>query len=198
MAQASERYRLDSTWQPLLQGLRLWQVWEWDLPLATWREPVVLWLYVDLPEADQAVVLPQQYEQLCAAHTFWLSSPTQINIPLLCTELDQEPWYAATWGSHSPLIHLNQLDTQIVSGQSTDDLPATDRQVPRGQSIALATLIKYAVVTYGRDRLPILVASLDQYESWATLLPAVYGVSAAEFEVGWQNYLATHYGRSSR
>lgn len=66
----------------------------------------------------------------------------------------------------------------------------------RGLSVALATLIEYAVVTYGQEQLPVLVAGLGHYESWATLIPAVYGVSASEFEAGWQAYLATHYGIS--
>jgi hypothetical protein len=42
----------------------------------------------------------------------------------------------------------------------------------------------------------MLVAGLGQYESWDTLLLAVYGISAAEFEAGWQAYLAAHYGVS--
>jgi hypothetical protein len=47
---------------------------------------------------------------------------------------------------------------------------------------------------YGCERLPALVAGLGQSESWETLWPAVYGVSAAEFEAGWQLYLTTQYG----
>ena len=63
-----------------------------------------------------------------------------------------------------------------------------------GQTVVLATMVEYAVVTYGRERLPTLVAGLGQYESWETLIPAVYGVSPTEFEAGWQVYLAAHYG----
>ncbi len=55
-------------------------------------------------------------------------------------------------------------------------------------------LIEYAVITYGRERRPELVAGLGQHDSWGTLIPAVYGVSAAEFEAGWQAYLTAHYG----
>jgi hypothetical protein len=65
-----------------------------------------------------------------------------------------------------------------------------------GQTVELAALIEYAVAAYGRERLPALMAGLGQYESWKTLIPAVYGVSAAEFEAGWQAYLVTHYGIS--
>ena len=62
-----------------------------------------------------------------------------------------------------------------------------------GRRVALATLVEYVVATYGRERLPALVAGLGQYESWDTLLPAVFGVSATEFEAGWQAYLVAHY-----
>lgn len=55
-------------------------------------------------------------------------------------------------------------------------------------------LIEYAVTTYGRERLPALVAGLGRYEGWKTLIPTVYGVSSAEFEAGWQAYLAAQYG----
>ena len=42
------------------------------------------------------------------------------------------------------------------------------------------------MATYGREHLPGLVAGLGQSDSWDTLIPVVYGVSPAEFEVGWQ------------
>lgn len=63
-----------------------------------------------------------------------------------------------------------------------------------GHTVALATLIEYAVITYGRERLPMLVAGLSQHAGWETLVPAVFNVSAAEFEAGWQAHLATSYG----
>jgi hypothetical protein len=62
----------------------------------------------------------------------------------------------------------------------------------------LATLIEYAVATYGREHLAALMAGLGQYESWDTLLPGVFGVSAAEFEAGWQAYLTAHYDVPAR
>jgi hypothetical protein len=61
----------------------------------------------------------------------------------------------------------------------------------------MATLIEYAVATYGRERLPVLVASLRQHHTWETLVPTVFDVSATEFEAGWQVHLAARYGRSS-
>lgn len=46
---------------------------------------------------------------------------------------------------------------------------------------------------YGRERLPALLRGLGEHETWDTLIPAVFSVSAGEFEAGWQAYVATHY-----
>jgi hypothetical protein len=63
--------------------------------------------------------------------------------------------------------------------------------------VALATLIEYAVDAFGRERLPVLAAGMGQHQGWNTLLPAVYGVSATEFEAGRQGYLVEGDGVSS-
>ena len=87
LTQANERYQIRAAWQPLLNGLHLWQVWDLDLPLAAWREDIVQWLYVDLPVAGpgQSLVLPEPAMRNSARRTqLWLPSPAQIHIPLLC------------------------------------------------------------------------------------------------------------------
>lgn len=199
LGQVLERQPIDQSWGPLLDGLRLWQVWDLDLPLAAWRVDIVQWLYRDLPASrpGQAVVLPARYPALCAAHQLWLSSPGQIGIPLLCAKQAWEDWFLAPWrGTHDPPHRLAQLGVPVRAQAYMRQPPALDEGTSPGQTVALATLIEYAVATYGRARLPALVASLGQYKTWDTLLPAVYGVSAAHFEAGWQAYLATHYGVS--
>jgi hypothetical protein len=196
LAQARERHAVGASWQPMLDGLHLWQVWDMDLPLSAWREEVVTWIYADLPATrpGQAVVLPEHYTALCAAHKLWMPSPMQMNIPLLCAEVAWEALLLSPWGWYDPLTHLDQLVAPLRPGEYLEE-PDSLRLVRHpGHTVGLATLVEYAVVTYGRDRLPALVAGLGQYESWDTLLPAVYGASAAEFEAGWQAYLTTHYG----
>lgn len=195
IAQAREHYRLQSSRQALLGGLRLWQLWELDLPLSPWRQPIVGWLYGELTRADvgQRVVLPAPYAELCAAHTLWLPSPLLFGIPLACSELDQRAGYFAATDGRSRVLHLTHHSAPTAKAYAEPSIQGVDQ---RGQIIALATLIEYAVTTYGRERLPVLVAALHQHQSWETLLPAVYGVSAAEFEGGWQEYLARHYGRA--
>jgi hypothetical protein len=198
LAQARDHHQVGPAWQPMLSGLYLWQVWDQNLPLAAWREEVVKWVYLDLPaiRPEQSILLPEHYSELCAEHKLWLPSPTQLNLPLLCTNMDLESYYFSLWDSPTPLTRLDQLSITVrpdeYLAQSSDVQPVYHP----GHTVALATLIEYAVTTYGRDRLPALVAGLGQYESWETLLPAGFGISADEFEAGWQAYLAARYGVS--
>ncbi len=196
VAQAGKHHALDSTWQPMLRGLRLWQVWELDLPLAAWRQDIVQWLYIDGTAVGlgQSFVLPTRYAALCTAHKLWLLSPLEIDIPLLCGRPEWEEQSIPLWQLRDPLIGLDQLGVPRRPGEWIEEPDSLHQPHPLFQTVALATLFEYAVATYGRDRLPILVAGLDHYDRWATLIPAVYGVSAVEFEAGWQVYLTTHYG----
>lgn len=193
IAQAREHHRVHAGWQPLLTGVRLWQLWELELPLSSWRQEVVKWLYGELARTDlgRRVVLPAHYAELCAAHTLWLPSPLQINIPLACTDLDQRGYFA-TPDRHRLKLHLTYLGSSTFGWYSKTSVERVDQ---RGQTVLLATLIEYAMTTYGRERLPILIAALHQHKNWEALLPAVYGVSVAEFEAGWHMYLLTHYGQ---
>ncbi|MFZ4657550.1 MAG: hypothetical protein ACOYNY_11090 [Caldilineaceae bacterium] len=196
LTQASEQEAVGDLWRPLLNGLRLWQMWELDLPLAVWREAVVTWVYNDLPASrpGQTVVLPARYTALCAAHKLWLLSPTELKIPLLCGELAWEDSVLSPWGWYDPLTHLDQLGAPLHPEEFQGE-PVSLRRTPQpSDTVTLATVIEYAMDTYGRERLPALMAGLRQYDRWETLIPAVYGVSAAKFEAGWQTYLTEHYG----
>lgn len=133
------------------------------------------------------------YAARCAAHQRWLASPMQLGIPLLCTERKWEDLLLAPSLARRPAHRLDQLAVPMRAQQTLTHPPALDGGSYLGQAVALATLIEYAVATYGRVRLPTLVAGLGRYERWETLIPTVYGVSSAQFEAGWQVYLATHY-----
>jgi hypothetical protein len=95
LAQSGQHHAIGGSWQPLLDSLHLWQVWDLELPLAGWREEVVTWLYTTLyiTGSRQPPVLPGRYTDLCAAHKFWLPSPMQMHIPLMCAEVDLEHEY---------------------------------------------------------------------------------------------------------
>lgn len=51
------------------------------------------------------------------------------------------------------------------------------------------SLVEYAFSAYGRERLPVLIDGMGRYDTWEALIPAVFGVNAAEFETGWHAYL---------
>jgi hypothetical protein len=196
LAQASQHYQMGPSWQALLNGLYLWLVWDVDLPLATWRDEVVRWIYVDLPAVGpgQPLVLPERSAALCAAHKLWLPSPVHMNIPLICASPEWEELYS--WRLREPPMRLAQLAAPLRPEEYAFPPSAivTIKPPHEGDAVALATLVDYAVTAFGRERLPALLAGLGQYESWDTLIPAVFGVSTAEFEMGWQAYLETHYG----
>lgn len=60
--------------------------------------------------------------------------------------------------------------------------------------LAFVILIEYAVQTYGVGRLPLFLTSLQQPVTWDELIPAVFDVSAEEFEMDWRAWLAKEYG----
>lgn len=194
LQQAREHYTVRSAWQPLLNGLHLWQLWELDLPLAVWREDIVRWLYLDVPttRAEKGVILPKHYEAFCTMHQLWMQSPLLLNIPLVCTKLDWENQFLSPWVLQDALRRLDQIAMPTAADEYISP-SATSAVFHPGQTVALATLIEYTVTIYGRERLPTLLAGLGQYESWYTLIPAVYGVSPTTFEVGWQTFLMQYY-----
>ncbi len=50
------------------------------------------------------------------------------------------------------------------------------------------TLVSYAMDSYGISALPSLIEAMGEHNSWEGLIPAAFGVTAAEFEQGWQEY----------
>ena len=59
---------------------------------------------------------------------------------------------------------------------------------PSNRTQEAASLIVYVVDVYGCEYIPLLLRALGEHNSWHTLAPAVFGISALEFERGWQAY----------
>lgn len=194
LTQAVQVHPIGAPWQPLLNGLRLWQMWDWDLPLAARRHDIVQWLYADVPRTAIAPDLPAYYAEFCALHPLWTPNPWQL--PLECGKGTQDTGRAAWWRQRDLPRRLSQLAVPLSPRLSIQTGSVPEQITYPGQAVALATLIEYAVAAYGRERLPVLLVGLGQYASWEALLPAVYGISSAQFEAGWQAYLAAHYGVS--
>ncbi len=71
--------------------------------------------------------------------------------------------------------------------------PSSMRDLDNWQTLAARTVVEYAMQTCGRAELPVLLAGFERYDSWARLIPAVFGIPAEKFENGWHNYVKTHY-----
>lgn len=190
-----------TTWYPLAYGVRLWQLWQADLPLAAWRTPVIHWLLEELPNApDQEV--PVVMEQFCADVTLWRTAPTWLDVPVWCTALEQGRDAYHSWLSDRTdegaglLFAMDNLQPYVLVAGSNGSVKAI---VGQGLSphpatvVLLETIVEYAAVAYGDDLIPSLLAQAQQHESWDTLIPAVFEVSAPEFEQGWHTYLAKEY-----
>jgi hypothetical protein len=183
----------------LLDGVRLWQVWQGDLPLASWREPLVQWVSSDarpwLPEPGEAI--PAFYAEFCAMHRLWMATPFELQIPLACDDaMDSGERYLWWRSLYAPPLRLAEVPLLTV-GMALDAFdPPTYEQSHPAKAVALATVLEYAAASYGPARIPVLIDEAGRQEGWATLIPAVFGVSADEFEAGWQAYLTEHYGVS--
>jgi hypothetical protein len=64
-------------------------------------------------------------------------------------------------------------------------MPELDRQ-----AMTVASLIEYALSTYGQEHLPSLIDAMRHQEDWTEHIPAIFGVSVETFEHGWHTYLA--------
>jgi hypothetical protein len=192
LQRAGAYHTIRPNWQPVVSALYLWQLWELDLPLSLWQEDVVQWVYA-APCTCNPTVVPERYAALCAAHKLWMPSPVHIHIPLACVDRAREEELYPLWYDLATPTRLNQFPISAPGNRSPEQTSSMYRNELRGQTIALATLIEYATVTYGQDRLPGLIAGLGQHEGWETLIPAVFGVPAADFEAGWQTFLTVRY-----
>jgi hypothetical protein len=109
--------------------------------------------------------------------------------------MDQANWYLAWRLVDGPPWRLAQFPLATLESIARESVfLASGGQLHPAETVALATVMEYAAATYGPERVPLLLTEAGRQESWATLIPAVFGVSADEFEAGWQAYLATSYG----
>jgi hypothetical protein len=174
-------------WWPLLNALPLWAVWQEQGPLAMGRQEVPRWLFHNARTQAARHAVPDGYDRLCQLYRIWNLAPAEMSIPLSCTEADSGKWQARM----APALPL-QLDALVYVGAGADG--ATSAPVSASQIVALETVVEYTVATYGRASLARLVTALGNHTSWHSLIPAVFNISAAEFEAGWHSYLATAYG----
>lgn len=54
-------------------------------------------------------------------------------------------------------------------------------------------LVEFIVTTYGSAKIPELLDAFAEHDSWETPAPAMFHLSAGEFEEQWHDYLHKHY-----
>lgn len=191
LALAARQHGFDVARYPLLDGVRLWLLWDADLPLARWKPALIQWIYVALPTqaTTELLPLPADYAALCAAHQQWMVYPVQLQIPLLCQGMDESPRRLPYTMIRQAPRRLPPLDIPIYPDEEVD--AAGQRTVTRhpGYAIAVATLLDYVHQRYGRAAVPRLVAEWGRGATWEELALALFTVTAADFERDWQVFL---------
>jgi hypothetical protein len=159
------------------------QIRQHSAPLSAWYSEFTEWLYsVDkrTPKPDEET-LKQELAELCTRDEF----VSRERLVILLASIGQcsiasvhDMRYLAM---HKPPDQLSQfflLDAEMM---------ITEHYWMH--TLAFETLLNYMVATYGRDKLPELIEGFRHYDSWETLVPEVFGISAEEFERGWQEHL---------
>lgn len=179
---AGDRHRVPAGWLPLLHGAQLWLLWDSGGPLAQGKEEIVAWLYAEdgRPLADGVA------QEMCRVYRLWGRSPLDLSIPIGCPPGHQAIFFAL------PIPH--KLSAFGLPEDENDPEAYSRLWTGQAQNVALALLIQYAAEQYGRQTIPSLLAALKDHTSWQTLIPAVFGVSPAEFEAGWEAWLVAQYG----
>lgn len=194
----NDQYEIPSQWRQVSNGLRLWLLWNQELPLAAWKRPVVRWVFGQTPnEALPGDTASANFAaDLCANHSLWMATPLEIGIWVVCFPHD---------GSITPADRM-ALVTKRLASPFNVQIPAppataisrfdriTARTNSSTDSVVLATVVDYVVAQYGIDRVPALIKALPQYRDWKNLTPALLGVSQEEFTRGWHEFLHKQYG----
>jgi hypothetical protein len=181
----------------LQNALRLWLIWERDVPLAVWREPLLYWLF-EPPNASQ---LRDTYDnplfayELCAHHQLSGLYPLDLAVPIECWQTSNGEPRFRVWPYQSTMhaVSLGSLFYGAVTGADDTDSNAHVSIMPLPEpgpyAIMLATVFEYVAERYGREQLPRLLAEIPRHKTTETLIPALFAISASEFEENWRRYL---------
>jgi hypothetical protein len=117
-------------------------------------------------------------------------------VPVVCWQLGSGEEKVFAWGYGNPQLPMTlpPLAALPPPAQDVSMWQSEPPPEPAAAAVAMATLVEYIVATYGRDRLPTLLAALPQHERAETLIPAVFGLPLDDFRRGWLAFLAERYG----
>lgn len=179
------------------KGHRLWLIWERELPLAIWREPLVRWVFA-APEAEMSLEIadvPVFAKDVCAYHTVWMDSPIEVGVPIHCRQTNGQE-NATSWFDH-PVSSDLALDWLIYveSGYfiPLDFWIESVQAEPSPAGIMLATMFEYVADTYGEDTVTLLLHEIPAHKQAETLIPAIFDVPLTEFTDGWRAFVMERY-----
>ncbi|MBV7327775.1 hypothetical protein KFU94_05850 [Chloroflexi bacterium TSY] len=176
-------------WRHMIDALKRYYVVRQSVPLTSLHAEATAWLYrnreSDIPLhqhefPDSLDVSCQQYKE---AMLFVLVGAVPLQ---LCPDAER---------MRSSLL-IPQLPQRLrdLAAPNVDWSEPSNRMVYWVQLKALETIIDYVVTHYGREQLRPLFRGFGYDNSWEMLIPVVFGISADEFEFGWQQHLFDQYG----
>ncbi|MCB0061626.1 MAG: hypothetical protein KDE19_05910, partial [Caldilineaceae bacterium] len=107
--------------------------------------------------------------------------------------------YNKDWRFH-PTVLPSRYDAQsrplhfVLSAQTMAYDPTDPGSTTTATAVATAgSVIEFIVARYGYAKISTLLDAFETHESWETLAPAVFGISATELENHWHAYLRGMY-----
>jgi hypothetical protein len=183
------------TWQSIGLSLTRFHLRSYNARLAAWHTDLVRWFNGPnaRPFGLDAEAMTREIAELCTKHRIaalypHISDITGTNLCIVAPSFDLQH-LEDYWEDYRLLNRLAQVVEYDVSNEVSNEPGVTWREL-----LVIETWLDYVVATYGREALPALVDGFRRYGDWETLTPAVFGVTAEEFEEGWHAYLAKEYG----
>ncbi|RIK39333.1 MAG: hypothetical protein DCC55_18425 [Chloroflexi bacterium] len=134
--------------------------------------------HIALAEALNETPVRRQWHPMVDGLRLWLQNCHAVLPQRPC------PLLHSPVGNTVAILALYDIDDLLVA--DPDWFYSTRRAV---QVQSAVSVIAYVAHVYGAERLPSLLHAFGQHNSWQTLAPEVFGLSAQEFEQGWQQYL---------
>ncbi len=182
----------------LRSGLRLWFIWEQQLPLKVWQEPLLQWILEGATNTQMrnAHNVPDFAHDLCAHHSVWMISPLEVDVPILCWQGSDGEAKLSAWPYPHMIADL-LLGSLLYGGIANMDTISQSADMllpgPGPYEILTATVFEYVSATYGRGMILPFLAAIPKHHRAETLIPAVFGVPLASFTEGWHEFLNERY-----
>jgi len=171
-------------WHWMTAAVYQWLLLQHNDLLADWRTGLIAWrseVFTD-QNIGHPVNADEGISRLCAAHRVLERSVWLVGSSAILECYRPRPARAADLLCGGKLLELRQLR------DSERDMPAGLKQACHVDPILATTVLDFAVTEYGPDAVGRLWHGFHAYRTWEELLPAAFGVSAEEFERGWQAY----------